>query len=185
MKTLILGLIAAGMAFATTVSAETPGTVGDHWKAFVASPTDANFAVVYADAKACTLPGCVGFEEVSEDMITGLADLVRSQNHNAVRLAMAAENLTALNSDGGDALKDSFGPIIRDNPTFVLAVMQQENYPHNGVVTGTFEDLVYNDTGQVNERMARRAALLTVSDPTLVTLRDAVVTALNDGLAGR
>lgn len=184
MKAFVLGvMMSCGLIGATQASAET--TVGDHWRAFVAAPTDANFAVVYADAKACAMPGCVGFEEVDEGMINDLAVLVKAKNHNAVRLAMAAENLTALNSNGNDALKDSFGPIIREQPAFVLAVMKQENYPHNGVVTGTFEDIVYNDNGQLDERRARSAALMTVKDPSLAPLRDAVVIALNDGLSGR
>ena len=150
-----------------------------HWKAFLRSPDEATFKPLYADVKACQSAGCPQGEQVDEEMIDDLADLVRAKDPNALKLALAADRIVAHNATGAEYLNASYGPAICDKPLLFLQDADAAQRHDAVMVIVTPEGLIDNSNGQYNELGRGRAALMTVSDPGLMPLRDRFVTALD------
>lgn len=169
---LLAGL--AGLAGCTPQGALTAW----HWKAFVKAPDETTFAPLYADVAACRTADCPQGEQIDEEMIDDLADLVRSKDPRALKIALAADKIIVGNAAGAEYLQASYGPVIRDEPLRFLQEAAAAHRSDTGIVTVTPQSLIDNINGQYDELTLRREALMTVSDPRLVPLRDAYVAAI-------
>lgn len=150
-----------------------------HWRAFLKSPGEPTFKSLYADVTACRSADCPQGVQIDEEMIDDLADLVRAKDPNALKLALAADKIVAHNAAGAEYLNASYGPAIRDEAPMFLQDAVDAGRQDTGIVTVTPESLIDNDVGQYKELGLRRDALMAVSDPRLITTRDAYVAAID------
>ncbi len=174
-KTLFLGL----MLVSLTACAPQTTITAFHWNAFVKMPDEARFRSLYADIKACKVAGCPQGAQINEEMIDDLADLVRSKNHQALRVALASKTLLGTRA-GVVYLAASYGPIIEEDPrAFLQAVTSESNSDIANVLT-TPQGQIANYNGEYYELAMRRTRLSHVDDPSLIGIRDQFVSALDN-----
>ena len=162
------------------------------WDTFAdAEPNRPTMEALHADIQACRDQGCLTGDVLSSDDIERMAWWVARGNRLAIRLSFAASGLIDNGSDGAQALAQSYGPIIKRDPTAFLAMANDEGAPARIVAADTIatSDLIAeNYTAQSHELAARREALQRVADPALAGLRDqcvAVITARLQTIAAK
>ena len=173
-RNLMLGVMAIGL---TACMPETTITAY-HWNEFLKTPDEAHFKSLYADIKPCNAAGCAQSEQITEEMIDGLADLVKSKNYRAMRLGLASQKLLK-GKKGAAYLAASYGPVITANPQEFLEVAVAENNSELANVLTTPQGQIVNYNGEYNELGMRRTHLSQVDDPSLTRLRDRFVFALD------
>jgi hypothetical protein len=131
--------------------------------------------------EACRAQGCAAAGDIDR-----LAWWVARGNRLAIRLSFDASRTLDAASDGARTLAQSYGGIIKRDPTTFLAVARDEgaSWPMVATDATTTSDLIAgNADAQVRELGARRDALLRVTDPSLAALRDQCVSGIEARIA--
>ena len=162
-----LGLAALAMAIALPAHA-TDNTLA-------AAPERPTMQAIHARAEACEDQAC----PVRSGQFDRMAYWVARGNRMAIRLSFSAGRLLDPSSDNARALSQSYGVVIKHDPAVFLALARDAGAPASQVsadVIGTTDD---DQSAQILELEARRSALLGVSDPALVVLRDQCVAGID------
>lgn len=173
-RKLMFVVMAVGLTACTPEAAIT----AYHWNGFLKAPDEAHFKSLYADIKTCNAAGCKQSEQITEEMIHSLANLVKSKNYRAMRLALASQKLLK-GKKGAEHLAASYGPVISAKPQGFLEVAKAENNSEIANVLTTPQGQIANYNGEYNELGMRRTRLSQVDDPALVNIRDKFVTAID------
>ncbi len=156
-----------------------PVPLTEQWRQFVATPDKPHFDNLYAGVRACHKVCLRQNTPLSDDTIAGLARLIAQRNRLALRLSFAANPLIKPDTT---ALAQSYGAIIRVDPTAFLRVAYDEKAPQAVIVgdAAALPDSFADDnSSQVHELSARRAALARVGDSDLIPLRDVCLARLD------
>ena len=180
-----LGLAALALVIALPVHAETASMTGAQPFADfdvaseAAGPLRPTMESFHAGIADCRDQGCVASDDVER-----LAWWVARGNRLAVRLSFArADGAT---EDGAHVLAQSYGNIIKQDPTAFLAMARDEGVATPTVTadaTTTADGIADNRAAQADELRARRTALLRVTDPRLTALRDQCVAGIAERIA--
>ncbi len=185
-------IFVAAMLLATPVlaqdaapDAETAGSAGDDWQAFLDNPTPTNLAPVLADAQACDQgTACPADDDIDTDMIEDLGDLIEQGNRPAVVLALNGGALFDGNEEGASYVYESFGPLIKSDPVFFLTAVHMAGDVDTDLVTLIAEDDDSDDSTRLAELQARRASLAQVHDASLQALRDSCIQLIDEQING-
>lgn len=161
------------------LAAPKPVPLDGQWRQFVAAPDKPHFDSLYAGVRACRKTCLRRNTPLSDDTIAGLARLIAQRNRLALRLSFAANALIAPDTA---ALAQSYGAIIRADPTAFLRVAFEEKTPQAIVVGDTAalpDSFAEDNSSQVHELTARRTALARVGDSDLAPLRDVCLARLD------
>lgn len=175
MRGVVLGLVLVSLGGCSTQGAVTAW----HWNRFLKTPGDRTLEPVLADIRACQTRPCPQSENMTAVMIDGLTAHVRAGDVRAARLAMASVGLIGDSAGADGDVAHSFGPMIRSKPEAFLDAALVENCHRVDYATTTPIAMTDNDGAQYDELVARRTALLTVTQPYLQPLRDEYVAALD------
>ena len=180
-----LGLAALALAIALPAHADrlpangAQRLVADWDIADIAAPGGPTMESFHAGIDACRDQGCVTSENVER-----LAWWVARGNRLAIRLSFARAD--GVDGDGAHILAQSYGNIIKQDPTAFLAMARDEGVSPPTVTADamtTADGIADNRVAQANELRARRAALLRVTDPRLAALRDQCVAGIAERIA--
>ena len=132
---------------------------------------------LHAGIAPCRAEDCTALPDVER-----LAWWVSRGNRLAIRQSFAAARTLDAASDSARVLRQSYGAIIKQDPAAFLALARDEGAP-DGVVTGDAaavpEPILDDGAAQADELEARRAALMRVTSPALVALRDRCVAGID------
>jgi hypothetical protein len=179
-----LGLAGLALAIALPAHADMAPLKGAQpvadWDiADIATPGRPTMESFHAGIDACRDQGCV-----TADNVERLAWWVARGNRLAVRLSFARAD--GVDGDGAHILAQSYGNIIKQDPTAFLAMARDEGVATPVVITAavtTADGMADNRAAQADELRARRAALMRVSDPRLSVLRDQCVAGIAERIA--
>ena len=177
-----LGLAALALVIALPAQAETAAEKGLHltadWDtADLDAPGRPTMESFHAGMTDCRDQDCAGSGDVER-----LAWWVARGNRLAIRLSFAQP----YDGDGAHILAQSYGNIIKQDPTAFLAMARDEGAATPIVTadaTTTADGIADNRAAQANELRARRAALMRVTDPRLAALRDQCVAGIAERIA--
>ncbi len=177
----VVALAALAAMIALPAHAQRPQLIAD-WQAFAgAEPNRPNLDAIHADLDACRDQACVTDNRLSSDDVQKLAWWVSRGNRLAIRLSFDAANLIDTSSDGGQQLAQSYGGLIKADPTAFLAMAHDEGASTATVTTdavATSDLISENYTAQARELKARLIALREVDDTALNGMRDQCMTAI-------
>lgn len=165
-----MGLAALAMAIALPAHAKAA------WdNSLISAPDRPTMEALHAGADRCRDQVCA----VKASQVDRLAFWVARGNRMAIRLSFAAARTFDPAGDGGRALAQSYGDVIKREPSVFLALARD---------AGAAATLVSSDAATTNDDDAatqrreletRRDALMQVADPTLTALRDACVAGID------
>ena len=161
-----LGLAALAMAIALPAQAKAA------WDTSLTPvPERPTMQALHAGAEACRDDRCA----VRPGQVERMAFWVARGNRMAIRLSFSAARLLDPGSDGARALAQSYGTVIKRDPAVFLALARDAGAPA-ALVSGEAVATSDEDTAaQTRELEARRDALMRVTDPALMLLRDQCV----------
>ena len=179
-----LGLAALALAIALPAHADMTlakgvQPVADWDIAAADAPGEPTMESFHAGIDACRDQGCL-----TSDNVERLAWWVARGNRLAIRLSFARAD--GADEDGAHVLAQSYGNIIKQDPTAFLAMARDEGAATPTVTadaTTTADGIADNRVAQADELRARRVALMRVTDPTLATLRDQCVAGIAERIA--
>jgi len=174
-----LALAIALPAHADIVPAKGAQPIADWDVADIAVPGPPTMESFHAGIAACRDQGCLTSDDVER-----LAWWVARGNRLAIRLSFARAD--GADEDGAHVLAQSYGNIIKQDPTAFLAMARDEGAATPTVTadaTTTADGIADNRVAQADELRARRVALMRVTDPTLATLRDQCVAGIAERIA--
>lgn len=134
-------------------------------------PERPTMETLHAGAEACRDQTCA----VRGAQVERMAFWVARGNRMALRLSFAAARMLEPGSDGARALSQSYGVVIKRDPSVFLALARDAGAPASLVSTEAATTADDDVAAQTLELETRRDALLGVSDPALMVLRDQCV----------
>ena len=174
-----LALAIALPAYADMAPVKGAQPVADWDIADIAAPGRPTMESFHAGIDACRDQGCL-----TADNVERLAWWVARGNRLAVRLSFARAD--GVDGDGAHILAQSYGNIIKQDPTAFLAMARDEGVATPIVIAAavtTADGIADNRAAQAGELRARRAALMRVTDPRLAVLRDQCVAGIAERIA--
>ncbi len=169
-----MGLAALAMAIALPAHAATAWDT-----AFTAAPERPTMETLHAGAEACRDQAC----GVKPNQVERMAFWVARGNRMAIRLSFSAARTLDPGSDSARTLAQSYGVVIKRDPSVFLALARDAGASTASVsadVTSTGDD---DAAAQTRELEARRDALMRVNDPALMVLRDQCIVGIRTRLA--
>lgn len=165
-----LGILALGLAACSPQSLKTQWD----WRGFAGDPSEAHFRTLTGDLAGCQKPGCETLANITDADIDALSARIDADHPYAVRFGFRAYPLL-FKALPATRLARRYGDLISRNPRAFLMAAKAENGGDFALATTTSADVLNDPSGQEVELDRRRWALLTVTEPGLLALRDAYV----------
>jgi hypothetical protein len=134
---------------------------------------------LHDDLEGCRATGCSQGEWIADKEIEALADRVRTRNPLALRIAMAAFPLTRDHELATRHLDAAAGNMAQTDARAFLSAAAAEKAVRPEFVSQFGSQLSDDYEGQFQALVARRAAISSVADPALQTIKTAYLAILD------
>lgn len=172
-----LGLLGLGGCSVDTM------TTAWHWRDFAGTPDAAHFKPLHDDLDGCRAVGCSQGQWIADKDIDALTDRVKARNPLALRVAMTAFSLTRDRDLATRHLDAAVGNMAQTDAKAFLSAASAEKAVRSEFVSQFGSQLSDDYEGQFQALVARRAAISTVSDPALQSMKAAYIAILDKAIA--
>ena len=181
----MLGALAAGLGLLGLAAFWQPPDareMGLHWQAFLARPDGFAAWRLRSDFRHCPPAQCVAWAGLSEPDVARLTALARTGQPEAIELELILNRMPTEGDIGAEDTVLCCGPVIVAQPRRFLELSRQADLQTTRVVTASQREIDQDYAGYDQDLRARRTALASVTDPSLIAWRDRDLAAIDDAM---